>query len=511
MYFPSQDEFLKLATQGNLIPVTRRILADFETPLSAYRKIRGQGESFLFESVEGGEHLGRYSFVGCNPRAILKQTGNRIELIENGKVVEKFAIPVRPTEDCTQCVKDGLEVVEKVLKRFRSVPLPGLPRFTGGAVGFIGYEFIHDIEPIVPRPQSDELKTPVMYFLIADELLIFDRVAQTITILVNAVLEDSTSPTEAYENAVAEIERIVSLLEQPNQHRPITLPVEVPSLPFESNTTREKFAANVLKAKEYITAGDIIQVVGSQRFSTPVKAAPLDIYRAARSINPSPYMFLLELEGFALVGASPEIHVRCEDRRVEIRPIAGTRPRGKTPEQDALNEKELLADPKERAEHVMLVDLARNDLGRVCDYGSVEVKELMAIERYSHVMHIVSQVEGQLSADKSTYDLMRATFPAGTLSGAPKIRAMQIISELEQTARGPYGGCVGYFSFNGNLDCCITIRTALIKDGRAYVQAGGGWVNDSVPESEFQETVNKSKAMLKAVALAESFSSQMTP
>ena len=505
MYSPKLDGFLKLATQGNLIPVTRRILADFETPLSAYRKIRGQGESFLFESVEGGEHVGRYSFVGCNPRAVIKQTGNRIEVIENGKVVEKFAIPAPGKEPCENCVKDGLEVVERVMKKYRAVTLPGLPRFTGGAVGFIGYEFIHDVEPVVPRPPLDELNTPVMYFLVADQLLIFDRVAQTITILVNAILEDAASPEEAYENAVAEIERLVSLLEQPSEHHPVSVPSEVPDMPFESNVTKEKFFANVSAAKKFITAGDIIQVVGSQRFSTPVKAAPLDIYRAARSINPSPYMFLLELDGFSLVGASPEIHVRCEDRKIEIRPIAGTRPRGQTAEEDAALEKELLADPKERAEHVMLVDLARNDLGRVCDYGSVQVKELMIIERYSHVMHIVSQVEGKLSAERSPYDLMRATFPAGTLSGAPKIRAMQIISQLEGTTRGTYGGCVGYFYFNGNLDCCITIRTALIKDGKAYVQAGGGWVNDSTPEAEFQETINKSKAMLKAVALAESF------
>ena len=497
---------MELAALGNLIPVTRRILADFETPLSAYCKIRGPGESFLFESVEGGEHLGRYSFVGCNPRAIIRQNGGRIEHLENGKVLEKFAVPREANPDCGQCVKDGLEVVERIMRRYRPVAVPGLPRFTGGAVGFIGYEFIHDIEPIVPRPPHDELKTPTMYFLIADELLIFDRVAQTITILVNAIFEDGVSPADAYENAVGEIDRLVSLLEQPSEHTPVSLPEEVPQILFESNTPKEKFLANVLKSKEYITAGDIIQVVGSQRFSTPVKASPLDIYRAARSINPSPYMFLLELSGFALVGASPEIHVRCEDRQVEIRPIAGTRPRGKTPEQDMTNERELLADPKERAEHVMLVDLARNDIGRVCDYGSVQVKDLMIIERYSHVMHIVSEVEGRLSADKTTYDLMRATFPAGTLTGAPKVRAMQIISEFEQTARGPYGGCVGYFSFNGNLDCCITIRTALIKDGKAYVQAGGGWVNDSVPEAEFQETVNKAKAMLKAVALAESFS-----
>ncbi len=383
-----------------------------------------------------------------------------------------------------------------------------VPRFTGGAVGFLAYEFIHDVEPVVPRPVRDDLQTPTMYFLIADELLIFDRVSQTITVLVNAVLDEAKSADEAYENAVAEIERIVALLEQPLEHTPVSVPREVPAIPFESNVPKEKFFANVLRAKEYITAGDIIQVVGSQRFSTPVKSSALDIYRAARSINPSPYMFLLELDGLSLVGASPEIHVRCENRRVEIRPIAGTRPRGKTETEDLANEKELLADPKERAEHVMLVDLARNDLGRVCDFGTVQVRDLMIIERYSHVMHIVSQVEGRLSERKTPFDLMRATFPAGTLSGAPKVRAMQIISELEQTQRGPYGGCVGYFSFNGNLDCCITIRTALIKGGKAHIQAGGGWVNDSTPEGEYQETVNKAKAMLKAVALAENFNSQ---
>ncbi len=504
MYHPTQSEFLEFARLGNLIPVTRTILADFETPLSAYRKIRGQGESFLFESVEGGEHVGRYSFLGCNPRAVIKQTGDSVEVIENGKVVEKFAV-TQKNSDCAKCVSDGLHVVEEILKRYKAVPIPSLPRFTGGAVGFIGYEFIHDVEPVVPRPVQDELKTPTMYFLLADELLIFDRVSQTLTVLVNAILDEKTTPEDAYENALGEIERLIALLEQPTEHIPVTPPKEIAELPFQSNVSKEKFFANVLEAKKYITAGDIIQVVGSQRFSVPVKASPLDIYRAARTINPSPYMFLLELDGFSLVGASPEIHVRCEDRQVEIRPIAGTRRRGKTTEEDLALEKELLADPKERAEHVMLVDLARNDLGRVCDYGSVQVKDLMIIERYSHVMHIVSQVEGKLSAKKSPYDLMRATFPAGTLSGAPKIRAMQIISQLEQTTRGPYGGCVGYFSFNGNLDCCITIRTALIKDGKAYVQAGGGWVNDSEPEAEFQETINKSKAMLKAVAMAETF------
>jgi anthranilate synthase component 1 len=505
MYAPKLDEFLKLAADGNLVPVTRRLLADFETPLSAYHKIRGQGESFLFESVEGGEHLGRYSFVGCNPRAIIRQDGRQVAHFENGRLVASYTVSRDATSEDKTTVRDGLAVVERALKRFRPVTLPHLPRFTGGAVGFIGYEFIHDVEPVVPRPERDDLGTPVMYFLIADELLIFDRVAQTLTVLVNAVIEDGVSPADAYENATAEIDRLVSLLEQPTQYTPVTVPAEIPQIACESNVPKENFFANVLKAKEYIVGGDIIQVVGSQRFSAVTKASAIDVYRAARSINPSPYMFLLELEGFSLVGASPEIHVRCENSKVEIRPIAGTRPRGKTPEADLANEKELLADPKERAEHVMLVDLARNDIGRVCDFGSVQVKDLMTIERYSHVMHIVSEVEGHLSSKHTPYDLMRATFPAGTLSGAPKIRAMQIISELEGVQRGPYGGCVGYFSFNGNLDCCITIRTALLKDGKAYVQAGGGWVNDSTPEGEFQETVNKAKAMLTAVALAESF------
>ncbi|HNQ72336.1 MAG TPA: anthranilate synthase component I [Verrucomicrobiota bacterium] len=518
MIAPSLEEFLKLAGQGNLIPVTTRILADIETPLSAYRKIRGQGESFLFESVEGGEHLGRYSFVGCNPRAVIKQTGCKVEVIEAGKIIASHLVTqnalTRPTDTLSPAdgerdgvgnVRDGLEVVERVMKKYRPVTLPGLPRFTGGAVGFIGYEFIHDVEPVVPRPAHDALGTPTMYFIVADQLLVFDRVAQTITVLVNAAVEEAVNATEAYETAVEEIERLLSLLEQPLEHVPVSVPSDVPSVPFHSNVAREKFLTNVTESKKYITAGDIIQVVGSQRFSVQTKASPVDVYRAARSVNPSPYMFLLELDGFSLVGASPEIHVRCEDRKVEIRPIAGTRRRGRTADEDAALEKELLADPKERAEHVMLVDLARNDIGRVCDFGSVQVRDLMIIERYSHVMHIVSSVEGKLAADKTNYDLMRATFPAGTVSGAPKIRAMQIISELEGTTRGPYAGCVGYFSFNGNLDTCITIRTALLKDGQAYVQAGGGWVNDSEPEAEFQETVNKSKAMLKAVALAETF------
>ena len=510
MYYPNREEFSQLANEGNLIPVTRQILADFDTPVSAYWKLRDQGETFLFESVEGGEHLGRYSFVGCNPKAVIRQWDQEVEIRTPGLPTERFRVQ---TADAPEegSVRDALEVVEAYLNRFKPVSLPKLPiRFTGGAVGFIGYEFIHSVEPVVPRPEQDDLKTPTVYFLIADELLVFDRVSQTITLIVNVKREEGQDCDLAYDQALERIEALVSALAKPLQYQPADLAAEPFPISFRSNMEKPDFLRHVERAKEYIRAGDIIQVVGSQRFSAEVKASPLDVYRAARSINPSPYMFLLELDELALVGASPEIHVRSEEGRVEIRPIAGTRPRGRTRKEDQANEVDLLADPKERAEHVMLVDLARNDIGRVCEFESVEVKDLMIIERYSHVMHIVSQVEGQLSPEKTVYDLIRATFPAGTLSGAPKVRAMQIIAELEKTQRGPYGGCVGYFSYGGNLDCCITIRTAVMKDGKAYVQAGGGWVNDSQPEMEFQETVNKSKSMIKTIALAESFARQST-
>lgn len=500
MNSPTLEEFLALAQRGNLIPVTGRLLADFETPLSAYWKLRGEGESFLFESVEGGENVGRYSFVGANPRAVIRQAGDQVEILQGGRTIER--VQVGPGG-----VPDGLRAVEAYLSRFKPAAGPGLPRFWGGAVGFIAYEFIHDLEPVVPRPAHDDLATPVLYFLVVDQLLVFDRAAQTITVVVNAVIEPGHDPVEAYEDAVSEVDRIIELLRQPVPPPKSELPATTTLPPFVSNATREDFLARVEAAKEYIRAGDIFQVVGSQRFSAPIHAEPVDIYRAVRTINPSPYLFLLELDGFALVGASPELHVRSVDGRVEIRPIAGTRRRGATLEEDAALERELLADPKERAEHVMLVDLARNDIGRVCEFGSVSARELMAIERYSHVMHIVSQVEGRLAPGCTAYDLVRTTFPAGTLTGAPKIRAMQIISEMEGTTRGPYGGCVGYFGFNGNADHCITIRTALVKDGRAYVQVGGGWVSDSTPEGEFQETVNKSQAMIQAVGLAEALAS----
>ncbi len=506
MNCPDQEEFLRLAGEGDLIPITRRILADFDTPVSAYQKLRGASESFLFESVEGGERLGRYSFVGFSPRCTIRQRGDRVSLLEGSRVAQEWSVRRRPAGPGE--VRDALEVVERILGRCRQVSHPGMPqRFAGGAVGFVGYEIIHDIEPVVPRPPRDDLGTPTVYFLIADELLVFDRVSQVITLIVNARIGKGRDPAEAWREGVRRLDRIEERLAAPLQYRPASLLSEAPALDLISNQEKERFLANVERAKAYIEAGDIIQVVGSQRFSAPVASSPLEIYRAARTVNPSPYMFLLELEGMALVGASPEIHVRCEGGRVEIRPIAGTRRRGAGEEEDRELERELLADPKERAEHVMLVDLARNDLGRVCDYRSVEVKDFMVIERYSHVMHIVSQIEGRLAPPASAYDLMRATFPAGTLSGAPKIRAMQIISELEGSCRGPYGGCVGYFSYQGNLDCCITIRTALLKDGRAHVQAGGGWVADSSPQLEYEETLNKARSMFRTLGLAETFRS----
>ena len=477
MFTPSKPEFLRLTQQGNLIPVYREVLADTETPVTAYQKIRKRGPSFLLESVEGGEHIGRYSFLGTNPHTVIR-------------VNERTGT-------------DPLQRVEAEMAKFKPVAVPGLPRFAGGAVGFLGYEYIHFVEPSVPLPGRDELGTPVLCFMITDALLIFDRAAQTIKVVANAHV--TGAPEQAYAAACARVDEIIAQLGRPLTARLAEFRGDAPDLPVSSNLTPARHAEMVRTAQEYIKAGDIIQMVPSQRFEMRTKAAALDIYRALRSVNPSPYMFLLDFEDFQLVGASPEIHVRCEEGQVEIRPIAGTRRRGQTTEEDVALEQELLADEKERAEHLMLVDLARNDIGRVCDYGSVHVPEFMVIERYSHVMHIVSQVEGTLQQGRSPYDLMRATFPAGTVSGAPKIRAMQIISEVEATQRGPYAGAVCYFGFTGNLDSCITLRTALLKDGVAYVQAGGGIVADSVPAAEFEETVNKSKAMRKAIALAESF------
>ncbi|WP_269799053.1 anthranilate synthase component I family protein [Geminisphaera colitermitum] len=396
-----------------------------------------------------------------------------------------------------------MTLIEQEMSGFKPVTIPGLPRFTGGAVGFIGYEYITRIEPTVPAasPEND-LGTPLLYFVMADSLLIFDRAKQTLRLCVNAHIHNGDADA-AYDHALAELGELEALLRLPSTLAPAPLidpgAVTVPP----GNFTREHFEHTVESAKEYIRAGDIIQFVPSQRFTKPFARTPLDLYRALRTVNPSPYMFILDAGDFAIVGASPEVHVRLTDGLVEIRPIAGTRKRGVTQADDLALEKDLLADQKERAEHLMLVDLARNDIGRVCEYGSVTVPEMMVIERYSHVMHIVSQVEGRIASGRTGYDLIRATFPAGTVSGAPKIRAMQIIADNEPNQRGFYAGALGYIGYDGNLDTCITLRTSLIKDGKIHIQAGAGIVADSDPASEYQETVNKASALFKAVAIAE--------
>ena len=472
---PTREEFLRLSRQGNVIPVRADLLADLETPVSAYAKLRGPGPAFLLESVEGGEHVSRYSFIGCNPRKIIRaQPGDA----------------------------DPLAALQAELANYQPVMVPGLPPFTGGAVGYLGYEFIHSVEKSVPLAARDELGVPMMWFMLCDSVLAFDRAHQTMRLIVNAHI--GTDATASYDAACAELQRMQAALARPTPLPSAALgpagTVQVPA----GNFTKAAFEKMVVESKEFIRAGDIFQIVLSQRFTREFTRTPLDLYRALRTVNPSPYMFLLETGDFALVGASPEVHVRLTGRKVEIRPIAGTRPRGQSADEDAAFEKDLLSDAKERAEHLMLVDLARNDIGRVCSFGSIKVPEFMTIERYSHVMHIVSQVEGQLAPERTAFDLMRATFPAGTVSGAPKIRAMQLIAEKEGTQRGSYAGALGYFSYNGNLDSCITLRTALIKDGMVHIQAGAGIVADSVPAAEYQETINKASALFKAISLAES-------
>ncbi len=492
---PDLDTFIRLAEQGNVIPVYTDLMADFETPVSAYAKLKGTGPSYLLESVEGGENLSRYTFIGCRPRKIFA-CGPETTEIRTAAGIEEIPTPADP-----------LTLIEDEMSRHRPVALPGLPRFIGGAVGFVGYEYITRIEPTVPAatsPLADELATPLLYFMLTDSLVTFDRAKQTLRLCVNAHIRDGDA-SAAYDAAVAELRHLHDLLSQPSTLSPAPLidpgPVTVPP----GNFTRPDFEHMVNDVKEYIRAGDIIQIVPSQRFTAPFTKTPLDLYRALRTVNPSPYMFILDTGDAAIVGASPEVHVRLTDGLVEIRPIAGTRKRGATHADDLALEKDLLADEKERAEHLMLVDLARNDIGRVCAYGTVHVPEMMVIERYSHVMHIVSQVEGRIRPGKNAYDLMRATFPAGTVSGAPKIRAMQIIARHEPARRGFYAGALGYFGYDGNLDSCIMLRTALIKDGLVHIQAGAGIVADSVPASEYQETINKASALFKAVAIAEQF------
>ena len=495
MYYPTLEDFREEAKSGNTIPVYRSILADMETPVSAFYKLMPDNYAFLLESVEGGENVARYSFLGSQPSMLFHSKGHQvtIEYLQKGEtVVQEYA--------------DPLSALEELMQNYRPVDNEELPKFHGGAVGYMSYDMVRFVEEL-PDDTEDELQLPDCFFMIAETILIFDHVNHQIKVVANAHIDGDVDA--AYADAVVKIEALVEKLtavSEAHLHRNSGESQEryekIISDP-QSNFTKSDYEAVVRRAKEYIAAGDIIQVVPSQRFSCPVSTDPFEIYRALRMVNPSPYMYYLKFDGFDIVGASPEMMVRVEDGIVQTVPIAGTRPRGTTPEEDRELENQLLSDPKERAEHVMLVDLGRNDLGRVCEYHTVEVTDLMIVERFSHVMHIVSHVIGRLREDLTAFDVLRACLPAGTLSGAPKIRAMEIIDELEPTRRGTYGGTVGYFSFSGSADTAITIRTAVIKDGTAYVQAGGGIVADSVPETEYYETVSKARAMLSAIALAE--------
>lgn len=489
MYHPTKQEFIERAQRGVRLPVYRDVLVDWETPVSAFYKIaNGADYAFLLESVEGGERIARYSFLGANPRLIVWSKGRTASILEEG-LERSLSIPEH---------QQPLELVRTLLRRHRWEGMPGLPRFAGGAVGYVGYDMVRFFERL-PEQTEDDLQTPDCCFLFPDVVLIFDHVLHKIRLLVNSPI--GADPARRYEEAIEQIEAMLTRLQTP---LPPPSPFVEPNfqLHIKPNMERQAFETAVVKAKEYIAAGDCIQVVLSQRFEVPVTAPALDLYRALRSLNPSPYMFLLKMKDMTLIGASPEILVTVRGRTAITRPIAGTRPRGKDEEEDKRLEKELLADEKERAEHIMLVDLGRNDLGRVCRYGTVQVHDLMVIERYSHVMHIVSEVRGELRSDQDPFDVLQATFPAGTVSGAPKIRAMEIIEELEPTRRGPYAGAVGYFSLSGDMDMCITIRTILLKNGIAYIQAGAGIVADSQPEREYQECVNKATAALQAIELA---------
>jgi len=486
MIYPSKEEFLKLSKKGNLIPVYKEIIADTETPVSAYKKIESKN-AFLLESVEGGEKLARYSFLGSDPIFIIKSKGDRIEVIEGKK---KRAIK-----------GDPFDALKDIMSRYKLVEVKELPRFHGGLVGYFGYDMIRFIEDI-PDKNPDEINKPDMQFMLADVVLAFDHIKQKIIIIANTHVKDD--PKAAYKKAVAKLNEVAKKLKKPLGKKDMELeaPRTKKTCKFKTNLSRAKFSKMVERAKGYIRSGDIIQVVLSQRLSAKAPKDTFRVYRMLRSINPSPYMFYLKFDDLKLIGSSPEIMVRMEKGAATVRPIAGTRPRGENAEEDNRLEKQLLADAKEKAEHIMLVDLGRNDLGRVCEFGSVKVNELMAIERYSHVMHIVSDVSGKIRKGFGSIDLIRACFPAGTVTGAPKVRAMEIIDELENIRRGPYAGAVGYFCFSGDLDTCITIRTIIADSKKFYVQAGAGIVADSVPEREYEETLNKAKALLRAIEMA---------
>lgn len=488
-YFPDRETFCRLAAQGNLIPVYKVLLADSDTPVSALRKLDTGTYAFLLESVEGGDRVGRYSFVGSTASVVFRSWGKKVEIERNGQV-ERFE------------AKDPLHSLEELLSTYRPVDVPGLPRFYGGAVGYLGYDMVRHFERL-PEGNPDQLGLPDAYFLITDKVLIFDHASRKLQVVVNAHVNGD--PEAAYAEAVAAIDNAIEQLHRDVRLEPIAplRTIDSSALDVRSNFTQVGFERAVERAKEYIARGDVFQVVLSQRFSTPIQSDPFTLYRMLRTVNPSPYMYYLKLGDMAVVGSSPEMLVRVEEGEIFVRPIAGTRRRGRDADEDEALAQELLADEKELAEHVMLVDLGRSDVGRVSEYGSVHVEELMTVERYSHVMHIVSTVRGKLAQGKTAFDAIRAIFPAGTLSGAPKIRAMEIIDELENVRRGPYGGAIAYFGFSGNMDSCITIRTILVSEGEAHVQAGAGIVLDSDPTAEYEETLRKAEGVLAAIAMAE--------
>jgi len=491
-YFPDRELFKQKSKQGVLIPIVRELAADLDTPVSVFLKLGQEPPTFLLESVERGENLGRFTFMGIGHSRILESKGNRA-YIHNGSEKKEITLDNR----------DPLHLIQELLSERQAVKIPGLPPFCGGAVGYMSYDIVNFFEEL-PRCDHDELDLPDCIFLFTDTMLAFDHVQHKMKIIANAYVD--SDPDTAYDEAIAKIESIIASLSKPlppESQTFIATDSTASDVDIDSNFSKDEFAQIVSAGKEYIAAGDAIQIVLSQRLRRRTSAKPFDIYRALRMLNPSPYMFYLNFGDFQLIGSSPEVLVKAQGDRAVARPIAGTRPRGASEEEDQALIEELLADPKERAEHVMLVDLARNDLGRVCQYGTVRVPELMVIEKYSHVSHIVSEVEGKLNPDEDAFSLLRASFPAGTVSGAPKIRAMEIIAELEKTKRGPYAGSVGYFDFTGNMDTCITIRTIVMKDDMVYLQGGAGIVADSDPMTEYQETRNKLKALERAISIAE--------
>ena len=486
----SESNFKKLAAQGyNRIPLIRQVLADFDTPLSTYKKISSAPYSYLFESVEGGEKWGRYSIIGLPAKKIIVIAGNKVTLRENGKCINEYN------------VDDPLTEIEKIQQSYKVAEIKDAPRFSGGLVGYFGYETIQYIEQKLEKiPKDDPIGSPDILLMVSEEVIVFDNLSGKLNIIVHA----DPNQNNAYLDAQNRLDEIIEILRNNkiNELAPDDLR-DVDENDFISGFTQNNFEDAVCKIKDYIVNGDAMQVVLSQRLSIPFQSKPINLYRALRSLNPSPYMYFLDLEDFQIVGSSPEILVRLENNIVTVRPIAGTRPRGKDESEDIAFEKDLLQDPKELAEHLMLIDLGRNDVGRVANLGSVDLTEKMIVERYSHVMHIVSNVKGKIKKGMNAIDVLRSTFPAGTVSGAPKIRAMEIIDELEPVKRGVYSGAVGYISWNGNMDTAIAIRTAVIKDKILHIQAGAGIVADSVPKNEWDETMNKGRAIFKAVSLAD--------